>query len=319
MMEVARKFSLDLPYTNSDAFRHLVQVHGNDPFTFQNFLSKFDTLRHFYQSPEIIQRVTREAIADAAADNVSYLELRFTPVALTRIKGFPMGEAIDWVIEATQSAALDFGILVNLIVSVNRHESVELAEEAFDLAIDRKDKGIVGVDLAGGEADFPGEEFSPLFMKTKEAGLHITVHAGEWGPPSRIRLAVEKLGAERIGHGVRVLEDPDVVALCKERGIVFEVCPTSNYQSGVTAHLSEHPLPAMFKNDLKVTINTDDPGISQIDLSDEYEVAAETLHIGMTRLVEAIQEAAQAAFLPETAKQTLANSVTEEIAAKNSR
>jgi adenosine deaminase len=319
MMEIARKFELDLPVNHADTFRHLVQVHDDEPFTFQNFLSKFDTLRHFYQSPEVIQRVTREAIADAAADNIRYMELRFTPVALTRVKGFPMNDAIDWVIEAAQDAAASYGIAVSLIVSVNRHESVELAEEAIRLGIERREQGVIAVDLAGGEADFPGEEFAPLFTEAHQAGMRVTIHAGEWGPASRIQLAIEQLHAERVGHGVRVLEDPDVVALCKERGIVFEVCPTSNYQSGVTRHLRDHPLPNMRDAGLKVTINTDDPGISQIDLSDEYEVAVETLRFNVSQLHATILEAAHATFLAEPEKQALVSAIDHEFAEKSKR
>lgn len=299
MIEIAREFQLDVPYDNIDSLRTMVQIEDGDPFTHDNFLSKFQTLRKFYQSPEVIQRMAREVVADAAEDNIRYIEIRFTPVALTRVRDFPMREAIDWVVEATNQAAKDYGIKTQLIASVNRHESLELAEEAIGLAVDRRDDGIVGIDLAGDEAKAPGEQFGALFMEAKKEGMHVTVHAGEWGGAENVIEAIDLLGAERIGHGVRVMEDASAVEMAIERNIPFEVCVTSNYQSGVTPTLQEHPLPDMHKAGLDVTINTDDPSLSQIDLSDEFELAAEDLNFTPKMLEECILCAAKTAFLEE--------------------
>jgi adenosine deaminase len=316
MVEIARRYELDLPYADVDQFRPLVQVMDGEPFNFQNFLSKFASIRKFFQSPEVIKQITREVIADAAADNVRYFELRFTPVALTRIGGYSLGEAMDWVIEAAEEASTKNGITTKLIASVNRHESVQLAEEVVGLAIDRKERGIVALDLAGSEAEYPGEEFAGVFREAKEAGLFITIHAGEWGGPKIIRLAVEKLFAERIGHGVRVMEDPEVVAITRERGIVFEVCPTSNYQSGVCDSLATHPLGRMVDAGLRVTINTDDPAISQIELSDEYELACETLGLPLLTITKTVVDAARAAFLLNDEKEALIANLEKEMAEK---
>lgn len=318
MIEIARKYDLDLP-KNVDEFRSMVQIKDGEPLTAKNFLMKFSTLRLFYQSPEVIKRIAKQTIADAAADNIRYMELRFTPVALTRIKDFDLGEAMDWVIESVDEASEDYGVQTNLIASVNRHESVELAEEVVKLSIDRMDKGIVGLDLAGGEADFPGENFADLFKEAKEAGLQITIHAGEWGGPENIVLAIKKLQAERIGHGVRVMEDQKTIDMCTERGITFEVCPTSNYQSGVVSSIPEIPLSEMLEAGLDITINTDDPSISQVDLSDEYELACETLGLGKKHLQETIVNAARAAFLPDGEHKKLVDSLEKEFAEKNSR
>lgn len=130
------------------ALRSLVQIGDDEPYTFENFLSKFTTLRQFYRSPEVIGRITREAIEDAAKDNVRYLELRFTPVALSRAGEFPLGEVMDWVIEGAKTGQDTYGVITRLIVGVNRHESTNLAEQVAHLASDRQHKGIVGLDLA---------------------------------------------------------------------------------------------------------------------------------------------------------------------------
>src|SRR5512142_1718230 len=128
MLEVADEHGITIP---ADVLRlsNLVQMQEEEGFSFQNFLSKFNTLRLFYRSPEIINRITREAVEDAARDNVRYMELRFTPVALSRAERFPLHDVMDWVVSGARDAALDFGIIVKLIASVNRHESPELAEQ----------------------------------------------------------------------------------------------------------------------------------------------------------------------------------------------
>lgn len=310
LLEVARAHGLDL--LGTDRLRPLVQVGANDPLTSQNFLSKFETLRKFYRSPEVIARITQEAIADAAVDNVRYLELRFTPLALSKAENFPLAEVIDWVVEGARQAQGEHGIITRLIASVNRHESTQLAVQVVQLAVDRRDSGIVGLDLAGDEVNFTASPFVEVFREAREAGLHITVHAGEWGGAGNVAQAITQLSAERIGHGVRVMEDPAVVALARERGTTFEVCITSNYQTGVVPGLADHPVRDMLAAGLNVTLNTDDPGISQITLSDEYCLASENFGIPLATLRERALAAAQAAFLPEDERQRLAESLARE-------
>ena len=307
MMEVSRTYNMGL--LNTDDLRPQVQVLNDDPHTSQNFLSKFQVLRKFYRSPQVIQRVAWEAVADAAADGVIYMELRFTPVALGRAEGFPLGEVIDWVIEATQKADQEFGSTTRLITSVNRHESVDLAAEVIALAADRIEAGVVGVDLAGDETQFPASPFQGVFAEAQQARLHVTIHAGEWCGAGNVANAITLLEAERIGHGVRVLEDPAVVALARERGTTFEVCVTSNVHSGVVPSLEEHPLQDMLAEGLNVTINTDDPSISQISLSDEYRLAVEEMNIPLETLQERTLAATQAAFLPLVAREALAGKI----------
>jgi adenosine deaminase len=312
MLEVADQHGIAIP---ADILRlsNLVQMQEEESFTFQNFLSKFDTLRLFYRSPEIIHRITREAIEDAALDNVRYMELRFTPVALSRAERFPLHDVLDWVLNSAEEASRDFGILVNLIVSVNRHESPELAEQVAWLAAEHRDDGVVGIDLAGNEAEFGSEPFYGIFREAREAGLHVTIHAGEWGPAGNVREAIEKLGAERIGHGVRVLDDPDVVDLACERGTPFEVCVTSNHQTGVVSEFEAHPLPRMLENGLNVTVNTDDPSVSRITLGHEYQLFCRVLHLPEESLHECILAAGEAAFLPDQRRKELVSNLKKQL------
>ncbi len=312
MMEIAREHGITVP-VNTGSLSNLVQVQSNDPLTFQNFLGKFTTLRLFYRSPEVIHRITREAVEDAARDNVRYLELRFTPVALSRAERFPLSDVIDWVCESAQEAALEFGVKVGLMASVNRHESVELAEQVAWLAAERMGAGLLGLDLAGNEAEFPAKPFAGIFREARQAGLKLTVHAGEWSGAANVREAIEILEAERIGHGIRVLEDDSVVALARERGTVFEVCITSNYQTGVVPSPSKHPLMKMLDCRLKVALGTDDPSISQITLTDEYRQACENLGISLGTLKKCILAAAEAGFLPRKQLDALVRELKKEL------
>lgn len=312
MLEIARSGGITVPI-NTGPLSNLVQVQKSEPSTYQNFLAKFSTLRLFYRSPEVIYRITREAIEDAALDNIRYLELRFTPVALSRAERFPLGDVMDWVCDSAQSAAREFGVKVGLIVSVNRHEIVELAEQVAWLAASRLGRGLVGLDLAGNEAEFPAGPFAGIFREARQAGLKVTIHAGEWGGPGNVREALELFHADRIGHGVRVVEDASIVALARELGVAFEVCVTSNYQTGVSPNLQHHPIMKMLEDGLCITLGTDDPSISQITLSDEYQRACEELGMSPMTLKERILAAARAGFLPEAEREKLVSELRKEL------
>jgi adenosine deaminase len=312
MVDIAQQHGITIP---ADVLRlsTLVQVQEEDKFTFQNFLAKFNTLRLFYRSPDVIHRITSEAVEDAAKDNVKYMELRFTPVALSRAERFPLHDVVDWVITSAEEASKKYNVMVRLIASVNRHESTELAEQVAWLAVEHLSDGMVAIDLAGNEAEFKTEPFYGLIKEARQSGLHVTIHAGEWGPATNVKEAIEELGAERVGHGVRVLEDGNIVALARERGTAFEVCMTSNYQSGVVGSLDTHPLMRMLDLGLNVTINTDDPSISRITLSHEYYTACEDLRMPQNILKQRIVAAAHACFLPDTEKENLAKRLYKDL------
>lgn len=312
MLDIADRHGVTVPVSMFN-LSGLVQVQDQDPMTFTNFLEKFKTLRLFYKSPDVIHRVTQEAIEDAARDNIRYMELRFTPVALSRAEGFPLHDVMDWVATSASESARKHNIRVGLIASVNRHESPELAEQVAWLAAEHIKDGLVGLDLAGNEAEFKAEPFKDIFKEAKQSGLHVTIHAGEWGPAENVREAIEVMGAERIGHGVRVLEDEKVVALAKESGTTFEVCVTSNYQSGVVKSLPEHPLPRMIEAGLNVTVNTDDPSVSRITLSHEYQHIGENMNVSFEVLRDSVLKAAQASFLRDAEKKELIESLRQEL------
>jgi len=315
LAEIARAHRIDLPATDPDSLRPHVQMVSDDPRTVARFLSKFDVLRQFYRSPEIIGRITAEAVADAAADGVRYLELRFTPWALASRMHFRLGDVVAWICDAAADAAQERGIGVGLVVSINRHEPVELGLQTVRAALDCRERGVVGLDLAGHEmAGFPARAFGPLFLEARQEGLGITIHAGEWRGPENVRDAIEHMHADRIGHGVRIVEDSGVVQLARQRGVAFEVCPTSNLQTGSVRDASQHPLRDLRDLGLPVTINTDDPAVSGITLTDEYALALERLGFSADDLRTCILTAARVSFLPPAEKERLLSDLRRALA-----
>jgi len=306
LFSIACEYDLDLPYGTIEELRPFVQI-TDDPPDHEIFLSKFGVLRHFYRSREIIERVAYEAVADAAADNVHYLELRFSPQALARVQRFDLAEVTDWVIASTKKAAQDFGIGVNLIITLVRHDPFEQACEVTEIACARAGRGIVGLDLAGDEVKFPPAPFIPLFRKAKEAGLGVTIHAGEWASADGVGEAVQELCADRIGHGVRTVENLEITNIAVANNIAFETCLTSNLQTGAVSEMHHHPLIEMINLGLTVTLNTDDPRVSDVTLTDEYIIAVEQLGLGYDALRTMTLNAAAAAFLSENGRLRLIN------------
>lgn len=305
LVDVANACDLPLPRT-AEALRPLVQVVDGEPRSWDVFLSKFRVLRQFFLSEAIVRRVVREAVADAAADGVRYLELRFTPVALANAIHVPFASVIAWVCEEAAAEAARRSIETRLIVSINRHESLDLGASVFDAAFDFTEQGVVAVDLAGREPEADMRPFGPLFERARAHGLGVTIHAGEWVGAQGVRDALDVFAPERIGHGVRAAEDPALLRLLAQRGTVLEICPSSNVDSGVVPALEQHPLPALLRAGVRVTLNTDDPALCHLTLSDEFARVRAALPVSDDDLAQMTVTAAEAAFLPAEQRQALA-------------
>jgi adenosine deaminase len=306
LAEIAREHGIDLPSYDIEYLRPFVTVANEEP-DFHRFLEKFRLLQRFYPTQAAVERMAYEAVADAAADNVRYLELRFNPLAQARVQGFSLDEVTTWICGAVARAQHDYGVRVNLILSIRRDVSLDVAFEIADLAVAHLKDGVVGLDLTGDEVGYSARRFADVFRQAHSKGLYVTVHAGEAGGAENVHEAVTLLQAQRIGHGIRAIENSYVVHLLQERGITLEVCPTSNLQTGVVRRFVQHPLTDLLALDLRVTINTDDPSVSDTTLTDEYVVAM--LAMGMTfgQIKQAIVRAAEGAFVsPEERAQLVA-------------
>jgi adenosine deaminase len=305
LVETAQEHGIDLPSYDIEYLRRFATVTTSEKPDFHLFLEKFTFLRRFYPTQAAVERVAYEAAADAAADGVKYLELRFNPVAQAREQGFSLDEVTTWVCDAVARAQRDYGIHTTLILQIDREGSLDAAWKIADIAVAHRNDGVVGLDLAGDELGYPPRRFAEVFQRARRDGLGVTVHAGEAGGAENVWEAIELLGARRIGHGVRSVENSDVVQLIRERGVTLEVCPTSNLQTAVVRRFWQHPLPDLLALDLRVTINTDDPSISDTTLTDEYMTAMLAMGVTLEQIKHTILMALAGSFQPPDERKRL--------------
>lgn len=305
LIDIAHEHGIEMPDDDPETLRPFVQMMPGEQRTSQHFLSKFTMLRQFYRSNDVVARIAREAVEDAAADNIHYMELRFTPMALCNVTKSPLEDIVALVAETTCAAAATCGIQVRLIASMNRHESVEIGERVMRAAIANMNKGVVALDLAGDEANFSALPFRDLFRQAREAGLGITIHAGEWNGVSSVWDAIGNMNAKRIGHGIRALEDIAIINVLVEREIVLEVCPSSNYLSGIVDSLDNHPLILLTDHEVLTTLNTDDPSVCNVTLSEEIALAMTHMKLSLEDIKKYTLRAARAAFLPNAERDAL--------------
>jgi adenosine deaminase len=223
-------------------------------------------------TPEALQRLVREVVEDAAVDGAAWVEPAiYLPHHNQRIG--PPQLTLDIVLEAAAHAAEEFGIGVGIVVAADRTVDPSDSVDQANLAVKYAGRGVVGFGLANDETDWPPEPFAPAFAIAREAGLLSVPHAGELAGPASVIGALDALGADRIRHGIRSVEDPGLVAELAGRGTVLDVCPLSNLRTGVVRSLEEHPLPQLVAAGVRCSISTDDPAMFDTDLSRDYEAA----------------------------------------------
>ncbi len=307
LVEISQQYGMEVE--DEETLRPFVQMMPNEPRNSSRFLSKFHTLRQFYRTEAIVERLVNEVVEDAASDHIHYLELRFTPRALCNMIGCPMIDMVQLVCEAGNAAAHRYGVEVRYIVSMNRHEAVEVGEATLAAALAHRLRGVVALDLAGDEANFPVHPFYDIFQHARQAGLYITVHAGEWAGAQSVRDALEVLGAHRIGHGLNVVHDATLIAELIERGTALELCPTSNVLSGIVETLPLHPIHQLTARGVATTLNTDDPLVCDITLSQEMLMLMQAFDLTLDDLKQYMLRAARHAFLPLDERQRLVDTL----------
>jgi adenosine deaminase len=296
VLDLARQHGIDLPGRTPEELRPHVQVAERES-DLVAFIAKFAVLRKVMVDYDAVRRIVRENLEDAARERIDYIELRFSPRFMAEEHGLDTLAVADAACDALEEARGVIPVKAKLIVIISRHYGPEAGFLELEAAIRCRDRGVIALDLAGDEAGFPGDLFVEHFRKAREAGLHVIAHAGEAAGAGSVRQAVLALGAERIGHGVRSIEDPAVLALLEERRIPLEVCPTSNLHTSTFPDYRSHPLPFFLRRGLLATLNTDDPSISGIDLAHEYRIAQDELGLDEVDLRRLQENAVQAAFL----------------------
>lgn len=242
------------------------------------YLTFFDDAISVLQTDGALERAARELGEDSAADGVEYLEVRWAPLLHVR-RGMEVVEVIRAVLRGLAAAPLRTAAIVCAMRHHPVDENVVLARLAGRFA----GHGVVGFDLAGDEARWPAAPHRPAFEAARAAGLHLTCHAGEAGPPSNVEQALT-LGIERIAHGVLGARDPAVVDRVRAEGVTLDLCPTANWKCNLVATLEDHPLPELVRRGVRCTISTDSATVAQTTLSAEFELAHRRLGMSLEEL-----------------------------------
>ena len=272
ILDLGRQHNLPLPAWNVDGLRPYVQVSEPQPGVMA-FLSKFEWMTKILVDLEAVRRVAYENVEDAKREGIDYIELRFSPWFMAEANHLDPQGVVEACWDGVQAGEQDYQVQVKLIGILSRTYGPEIASQELAALLAQADK-IGALDLAGDEANFPGEWYQDHFKQAREAGWGITVHAGESAGPQSIWQAINQLGAARIGHAVHAVEDPALMDFLTERGIGIEANLTSNVQTETVRDYASHPMRLFLEHGLKASLNTDDPGISAIDLHYEYDVAA---------------------------------------------
>jgi len=304
ILDLADTHGIPLPAHTMEGLAPHVHIDVSAP-GLMAFLERFEHMTAVLVDADACRRVAYENVEDAHREGIDYIELRFSPLFMAESHGMDPAEVMDACADGIRAAERDTGMKANIIGILSRTFGVEACKRELGAILSHRDH-IVGVDLAGDEQQFPAHLFKEHFKRVRDAGLRVTVHAGEADGARSVWSAIKDLGAERIGHGFRAIEDPALVDFLAENGTGLECCPTSNLHISAVADYASHPIKALADRGVKFCLNTDDPGISNIDLAHEYEVAAPAMGLSPGQIRQAQADALDMAFLTKDEKDALA-------------
>jgi len=300
LLELAAEAGVPLAATTPEAVADVMLVrHAQN---LEEYLQRYVTTVGVLQSDAALSRVARELVDDAVADGIRYLEVRFCP-ALHQ-PGTTINGALEAVLAGLRDGA-DHRIATGVIACGLRTLPPTTSRAIAEAAVGHRDQGVVAFDLAGSEAGHPPGAHAEAFDVARRGGLRITCHAGEGAGAAYIREAIEVCGAERIGHGVRLEEDPSLRDDVLARGIPLEVCLTSNLHTHTVTDLSAHPAAAYAAAGIPVTLNTDSRLMDRTTLTDEYWIAHTVLGLDADALARIARAGFEHAFLPEAERRAL--------------
>ena len=276
--ELAERYGLPMPRTGT--FTGLAE-----------FVRAYEGARDLVGRLEDLHRIGRELVETAAAQGVVWTEVHVVPPTYAGRLGPD---------EAVLEAVLDgLGPTAGVILGVNRGLPMPAAERSLQLAVRYADAGVVGLGLAGDEAGHPAQGFASVFARARDAGLRALPHGGEAAGPASVRACVEELGAVRVNHGVRAVEDPAVVDLLLERDVALDVCPSSNVALGVAPSMAEHPLRRLLAAGVALSLNSDCPLFVGTSVTDEYRLATELLDLGPEQVAAVARTSLARSSCPE--------------------
>lgn len=300
LLSLAKRHSVDLPAKDLAGIRDFYTF-----VDFDHFVRVYMKINDCLVTPEDVGLITEELGNEAARQNIRYLEVTISPGTLVYIHGMSFEEILDQINAGAERARKNHGVRMQWVLDVIRDMPPHIREAGAKFSIGAMDRGIVALGLGGTEAKYPPEEFTDLFGMAKEAGLPSVPHAGETAGPGSIWNALKLLDAVRVGHGVRAVEDPELVEYLAEKRIPLEVCPTSNMCIGVFDSWEQHPMRQLYDAGIPVSVNSDDPPMFNTTLTQEYQVLVDRFGFSLDEVEDITTGAIDVSFLPGNEKATM--------------
>jgi len=303
---IAASTVVDLARKNSVSLKAFDSV--SEMFLFPDlatFLKVYDVCCQVLHDASDLQRVTYEALARSAGGGARYVEFFFSPL-VHRDLGVPYATMLDGIIAGMRDAQRDYRVQSRLIPAYNRELGPGPGDSFLDMVLSDRREEVIGIGLDYGERDNPAAPFKPIYDRARAAGLHVTAHAGEDGPAQNVRDSLDVLHCERIDHGYHVVDDPELVSRCRERGTYFTVCPTTTISTTVWRDIGspDHAIRRMIGSGLNVMINTDDPALFRTDLAHEYSLVMRNMGLSGKQIKEIALNGIRASWLDEATKRS---------------
>jgi adenosine deaminase len=311
LIELAKAQGVPLPADTPEGLSAAMGF-GRHYGSLVEYLKTFDLTLQVLQDEESLHRVAFELAADAAAEGVRYMEVRYSPMLHTR-KKLKLTKVVETVLRGLHDANAAHNIESNIILCGIRNISPESSLRMAELVVAYKNRGVLGFDLAGAEYDHPPKDHNEAFSLVRQNNINVTIHAGEAYGPASIAQALHVCGAHRIGHGCRLREDGDLLRYVVDHRIPLEVCPSSNVQTGAVHSIAEHPLRLYFNLGARITVNTDNRLVTDTSVSKELHLLHTQLDFDFSELRQVILNGFKSAFLPYHEKRRLLRGVSAEL------
>jgi adenosine deaminase len=296
LLALAQERGLEGESTSLESFKDKLIL--KEPMSdLTSVLATFQLFQQVLDRPDVLERVAYEVVEDCQREGLSGVELRFSPSFVCELSKLAWQDAIDGFHAGVERALRDFPKMkAGLILIASRDYGPDAALKTMDLFLKNRDR-LIGVDLAGPEDEFPCRLFEKAFRRARDEGARITIHAGESTGPENIWEAIELLGAERIGHGIACVKDPELMRTLAEREICLEMCPTSNWLTRAAPDLSKHPLPQVLRAGIPVSINTDDPAVFGCTMPGEIEICRKRMGLNQDEIAQTFACSQKHSFL----------------------
>jgi adenosine deaminase len=311
ILDLAQEDGVELGASDVEGVRQLIGC-GSSFGSLVEYLRGFEVTLSVMQTEHALERIAFELAEDAHRENVHYMEVRYAPMLHTR-RGLKLTKVVEAVLLGLQRARSSYGIKANVIICGIRNISAESSYGMAELAVAYKNRGVVGFDLAGAEADYPAKTHRAAFDLVRANNINCTIHAGEAYGPESIAQAIHICGAHRIGHGCRLGENGDLLRYVNDHRIPLECCPSSNVQTGAVRSLRNHPLKRYFDLGLRVSINTDNRLITDTTVSKELWLVHTEMSVPFSDIKAIVLAGFKSSFLPFHEKQALLRQVSAEL------